>query len=156
MEFSDSLNYENIVKHVLVRVRNIHESVLYQAFFCLFFELAKNEEGPEFSFLDSLNLYKKEGREVHSHVFYIMAASLVSLNKAPVLSLSTVGSYCFDLNPIQSFLLLLLVSFPIIWGICQCLLHCRFVLLVLLCQMLPKSLLCHAHCSRIKPLSAIL
>ena len=53
--------------------------MLYQAFFCLFFELAKNEEGPELDFFDSLNLYKKEGREVHSHVFYIMAASLVSL-----------------------------------------------------------------------------
>ena len=31
-----------------------------------------------------------------------------------------------------------------------------FVSLVLLCQKLPKSLLCHAHCSRIKSLSAIL
>ena len=40
----------------------IHESVLYQAFFCLFFEVPKNEEGPEFDFLDSLNLYKKEGK----------------------------------------------------------------------------------------------
>ena len=74
------------------RARKIHESVPYQAFLCLFFELAKNEEGPEFSFLDSLNFYKKEGREVHSHVFYIMAANLVSLNNAPILSLSTVGS----------------------------------------------------------------
>ena len=34
----------------------------YQAFFFLFFELAKNEDGPEFSFLDSLNIYKKEGK----------------------------------------------------------------------------------------------
>ena len=87
MEFSDSLNYENTVEHVLVWAHKIHESVLYQSFFCLFFELAKNEEGPEFAFLDSLNLYKKEGREVHSHVFYIMEATLVSLNKVPVLSL---------------------------------------------------------------------
>ena len=92
LEFSDSLNYENIDEHVLIRDRRIHESVLYQAFFYLFFKLAKNEEGTEFSFLDSLNIYKKEGREVHSHVFNIMATSLVSLNKAPVLSLSTVGS----------------------------------------------------------------
>ena len=92
LEFSDSVNYENIVEHSLIRACKIHESVLYQAFFCLFFELAKNEEGPEFAFLDSLNLYKKEGRQVHSHVFYIMAASLVSLNKAPILSLSIVGS----------------------------------------------------------------
>ena len=92
LEFSDSLNYENTVKHVLVRACKIHESMLYRAFFCLFFELSKNEEGTEFAFLDSLKLYKKEGREVHSHVFYIMAASLVSLNKAPVLSLSTVES----------------------------------------------------------------
>ena len=54
--------YENTNKHVLFRARKIHESVLYQAFFFLFFELAKNVDGPEFSFLDSLNLYKKEGK----------------------------------------------------------------------------------------------
>ena len=59
LEFLDSLNYENTVEHVLVWAHKIHESVLYQAFFCLFFELAKNEYGPEFAFLDSLNLYKK-------------------------------------------------------------------------------------------------
>ena len=147
MEFPDSLNYENTIKHSLIRYPKIHESVLYQAFFCLFFELAKNDEGLDFGFLQSLNLYKKEGREVHSHVFYIMAASLVSLNKVPVLS---------DLILIQSFLLLQLVSFPIIRGICQCLLHCRFVSLVFLCQKLPKSLLCRAHCSRIKNLLTIL
>ena len=64
MEFSDSLNYENTVKHVLVRARKIHELVLYQAIFCLFFELAKNEDGPEFAFLDSLNLYNKEGKGI--------------------------------------------------------------------------------------------
>ena len=62
MEILDSLNYENIIEHVLVRARKIHESVLYQAFFYLFFELAKNEDGLDFSFLDSLNLYKKEGK----------------------------------------------------------------------------------------------
>ena len=62
LEFSDSLNYENIVKHVLVWAHKIHESWLYQAFLYLFFELSKNEEGPEFAFLDSLNLYKKEGK----------------------------------------------------------------------------------------------
>ena len=60
MDFLDSLNYENTIEHVPVRARKIHESVLYQAFFFLFFKLAKNEDGPEFSFLDSLNLYKKE------------------------------------------------------------------------------------------------
>ena len=92
MEFSDSLNYENIIEHVLVRARKIHESVLYQAFFCLFFELAKNEDGPQFAFLDSLNLYKKDGKGISFTFFYIMAASLVFLNKEPVLSLSTVGS----------------------------------------------------------------
>ena len=62
MEFSNSLNYENTIKHVLVRAHKIHELLLSQAFFFLFFELAKNEDGPEFSFLDSLNLYKKEGK----------------------------------------------------------------------------------------------
>ena len=87
LEFSDSQNYENTVEHSLIRARKIHE-----AFFCLFFELTKIEEGHEFAFLDSLNLYKKEGKEVHSHVFYIMVTSLFSLNKAPVLSESTVGS----------------------------------------------------------------
>ena len=78
--------------HSLIRAHKLHELVLYQELLCLFFELTKNEEGPEFAFLDSLNLYKKEGREVHSHVFYIMAVSLTSLNKASVLSLLTVGS----------------------------------------------------------------
>ena len=92
MEFLDSLNYENIIMHVLVWARKIHELVLYQAFLCLFFELTKNEEGPELDFLESLNLYKKERREIHSHVFYIMEVSIVSLNKAPVLSLPTIGS----------------------------------------------------------------
>ena len=55
LEFSDSLNYENTIDHVLVWARKIHKLVLYQAFFFLFFELAKNEDGPEFAFLDSLN-----------------------------------------------------------------------------------------------------
>ena len=36
--------------------------MLYQAFFFLFFDISKNEEGLEFAFLDSLNLYKKEGK----------------------------------------------------------------------------------------------
>ena len=62
LEFLDSLKYENIIEHVVVWACKIHESVLYQEFFCPFFYLSKNEEGPEFSFLDSLNLYKKEGK----------------------------------------------------------------------------------------------
>ena len=130
--------------------------MLYQAFFYLLSELAKNEDGPEFAFLDSLNLYKKEGREVHSCVFYIMAASLVSLNKAPVLSLSTVGSQILTLSRSKvsyssSWLLFQLygesVNVSYIEDLCR---------LVVLCQKLPKSLLCHARCSRIKPLLAIL
>ena len=65
-EFSDSLNCENIIEHVLVWARKLHESVLYQAFFCFFFELVKNEEGPKFSFLFSLNLTRKrEGNFIH-------------------------------------------------------------------------------------------
>ena len=64
MEFSGSLNYENTIEHVLVQDHKIHESVLYQELFCLFFELSKNEEGPEFAFLDLLNLYKKEGKGI--------------------------------------------------------------------------------------------
>ena len=54
--------YENTNEHVLVKACKIHESVLYQALFFLFLELSKNEEGHEFSFLDSLKLYKKEGK----------------------------------------------------------------------------------------------
>ena len=104
MDFSDSQNYENTIEHSLIRAHKIHESVLYQAFFCLFFELSKNEEGPQFAFLDLLNLCKKEGREVHSHVFYIMAASVFSLYKAPFLSLSTVGSLYFLPYPDSKFL----------------------------------------------------
>ena len=69
LEFLDSINYENTVEHSLMRAHKIHKLVLYQALFCLFFELAKNEEGPELDFLDSLKIYKKHGREVHSHVF---------------------------------------------------------------------------------------
>ena len=62
LEFSDSLNYENTIEHVLVQAHKIHKSVLYQAFFFLFFKLVKNEDGPEFAFLELLNLYKKEGK----------------------------------------------------------------------------------------------
>ena len=59
LEFSESLNYENTVELSLIRACKIHESVLYQAFFCLFFKLSNNEEGPELDFLEFLNLYKK-------------------------------------------------------------------------------------------------
>ena len=54
--------YENTNEHVLVQAHKIHDLVLDQAFFFLFFKLSKNEDGPKFSFLDSLNLYKKEGK----------------------------------------------------------------------------------------------
>ena len=70
LEFLDSINYENTVEHVLVWARKIHKSVLYQAFFSLFFELAKNEDGPKFAFLDSLNLYKKEGKGISFTCFF--------------------------------------------------------------------------------------
>ena len=62
MEFLDSLKYENTVEHVLVRAHKIHESVLNQAFFFIFFELAKNEDGLDFAFLDSLK-FNREGKE---------------------------------------------------------------------------------------------
>ena len=79
MEFSDSLNYENTIEHVLVRALKIHELVLYQAFFFLFFELAKNEDGPKFAFLDSLNFYKKEREgEGYFHVFFISWQKVLS------------------------------------------------------------------------------
>ena len=41
LEFLDSINYENTVEHSLMRAHKIHELVLYQAFFCLFFEISK-------------------------------------------------------------------------------------------------------------------
>ena len=56
--------YENTNEHVLVWACKIHELVLYQAFFCLFFKLAKSEEGPKFVFLDSLKIYEKEGKGI--------------------------------------------------------------------------------------------
>ena len=129
--------------------------ILTQALFSLFFELSK-KEGPEFYFLDSLNLYKKEGKGSSFTCVLHHGSKSCLLKKST--SFESINSWVsvFDLIPIQSFLLLPLVSFPIIWGICQCLLHCRFVSLVLSFQNLPKSFLCRAHCSRIKPLSAIL
>ena len=44
--------------------------------------------------MDSLKLYKKEGREVHSHVFYIVVESIVSLNKEPFFN-SLIGKFGF-------------------------------------------------------------
>ena len=76
--------------------------MLYQAFFYFFFELIKNEEGLEFAFLDSLNLYKKEGREIYSHFLH-------HGNKSCLLEQSTsfesMNSWflVFDLIPIQIF-----------------------------------------------------
>ena len=44
--------------------------MLYQSFFFLFFELAKNEDGPEFAFLDSLKPLQERGEgKVYFHVF---------------------------------------------------------------------------------------
>ena len=70
--------HENTNDHVLVRAHKIHELVLYQALFCLFFELSKNEYGPEFAFLDSLNLYKKEGKRKFIHMFFISWQQVLS------------------------------------------------------------------------------
>ena len=75
LEFLDSLNYENVVKNVLVWAPKIHESMLYQAFLCLFFELAKNEDGLEFAFLDSLNFLQERGdsyQALFSHLFKLV------------------------------------------------------------------------------------
>ena len=118
--------------------------------------LPKNEEGLEFTFLDSLNLYKKEGREVHSHVFYIMGASIVSLNKAPILSLSTVGSQFLTLSQFRVFTPPVGIFSNYMGNLAMSpTLYICFVGPIS-CQKLPKSLFCCAHCSRIKPLSAIL
>ena len=65
-DFSDSQNYENTNKHLLVRAHKIHESVTYQALFPLLFKLVKNEKRLELTFLDSLSLNKKDKEEFHS------------------------------------------------------------------------------------------
>ena len=103
MEFSESLNYENTIEYVLVRAHKIHKSVLYQAFFCLFFELAKNEEGPEFSFLDSLSLYKKEGKGSSSTCFLHHGSKSCFLEQSTSFeSINSWASY-FDLILIHIF-----------------------------------------------------
>ena len=66
MEFSDPLKYENIIEHVLVRACKIHESVTYKALFSPLFNLVKNEERLELTFLDPLKLNKKGKEEFHS------------------------------------------------------------------------------------------
>ena len=126
LEFLDSQNYENAVEHPLIWARKIHDSVLYQALFCFFFNLPNNEEGPGFVFLDSLNLYKKEGREIYSCFLHRGSKSCLLEQSTSFESINSWVSV-FDFISIHSFLLLQLASFPIIWGICQCLLHCRFV-----------------------------
>ena len=130
--------------------------MFYQASFYLFFELANNEEGPEFAFLDSLKLYNKEGKEISFTCISHHGSKSCFLEQSTIFEFINSWVLVFLSYPDLDFLLLQLVYFLIIWGICQCLLHCRFLSLVLLCQNLPKSLLCHAQCSRIKPLSAIL
>ena len=91
-EFSDSLNYENIIEHSLILARKIHESVVYQEFFCLFFELAKNEEGLELAFLDSLNLYKKEGKGISFTCFLHHGSKSCFLKQSTSFESTTVGS----------------------------------------------------------------
>ena len=75
MEFSDSLNYENTIEHVLVQACKIHESVFYQAFFFLFFELVKNEDGIDFYFLDSFKPLQERGDTI-KHYFPISSSLL--------------------------------------------------------------------------------
>ena len=157
LEFSDSLNNENTIDHVLVWAHKIHESVLYQAFFYLFFELAKNEEGPEFNFLDSLNLYKKEGKRSSFTCFLHHGSKSCFLEQST--SFESINSWVLVFWPYPNFR----VSYSSSWSLFQLygesvnvsyivdLFHWSF-----LCQKIPKSLLCHAHCSRIKPFSAIL
>ena len=119
MDFSDSLNYENTDEHVLVQARKIHESVLYQAFFFLFFELAKNEDGLEFAFLDSLNLYKKEGKGSSFTCFLHNGSKSCFLEQNTSFeSIKQLGPSILTLSRFKVFLLLWLVSFPNIWGIC--------------------------------------
>ena len=81
--------------------------MLYQAFLCLFFDLAKNEDGPEFSFLDSLNLYKKEGKgKGYLHVFLHHGSKSCFLEQSTSFESFNSWVLVFDLILIQSFLLL--------------------------------------------------
>ena len=64
--------HENTNEHVLVQACKIHESVLYQAFLCLFFELSKNEDGPKFALLDSLEQWNLVVRYSNPTIILIM------------------------------------------------------------------------------------
>ena len=80
--------------------------MFYQAFFFLFFKLAKNEDGPEFTFLDSLK-FNREGKE---EVFSVFSnGSMSSLN----IALFVFRYPCFSVHLCSaialSFLLLLSV-----------------------------------------------
>ena len=92
-------------------------------------------------------LREKREREFHSHVFYIMSASLVSLNKAPVLIPSTVGSQFLNLSRFIVFSPLVGL-FSNYMGNLSMSPTLQIYIVGHLCQNLPKSLLCRAHYSR--------
>ena len=157
LEFLDSLNYENTIEHVLVWARKIHELVVYQAFFCLFFELSKIEEVLNFSFLDLLNLYKKEGKGSSFTCILHHGSKFCFLEQST--SFESTNSWVLVFFILSQFR----VSYSSSWSLFQLYGEsfnvsyivdlCRWFLL---CQKLPKSLLCCAHCLRIKPLSVVL
>ena len=64
LEISNYQNYEKTNKHLLIRACKIHESVTYQVLFSLLFNLVKNEERLELSFLDSLKFSRKYNEEL--------------------------------------------------------------------------------------------
>ena len=85
--------------------------MLYQSFFCLFFELAKNEDGPEFAFLDSLK-FNREGKE-EAFSWFLVSGNMSSLNIALSVFFDThVSVFTFSSAITSSFLLLLLSVLP--------------------------------------------
>ena len=70
LDFSDSLNYENIVEHSLIQAHKIHESVLYQAFFFLFFELVKKWRWSRVCFLGLIKPLQEIGEGKFIHMYF--------------------------------------------------------------------------------------
>ena len=99
-------------------------------------------------FLGLVKPLQERGKGSSFAFFYIMAASLVSLNKAPVLSLSLVGSRFLTLSQFKVF--------SSIWSLFQLYgesVNVSYIAELHRCFLCAKNFLhhfsCHAHCSRI-------
>ena len=87
-------------EHLLIQARKIHRSMIYQALFSLFFNIIKNEERLELTFLDLLKLNKKDKEEFHS--LGIISGSMSSLNKELSELFNTHVSFCTSNSAITS------------------------------------------------------